>query len=97
MIDLPNELLSDFCRREGIRRLALFGSHLRGDATTDSDLDLLVEFEPGRSIGLLTMARLTRELSDLLGCPVDLRTHEDLSRYFRDEVAAEARTLYEAA
>lgn len=89
--------LDRFCQREGITRLAVFGSCLRGDARPDSDLDLLVEFEPDRSIGLLTLARLARELSGLLGRPVDLRTRDDLSRYFRDQVVREARVIFEAA
>ncbi|USN99346.1 MAG: nucleotidyltransferase family protein [Phycisphaeraceae bacterium] len=97
VVDLPSESVAQYCRREGIRRLAVFGSHLHGTATADSDIDLLIEFEPGRSIGLLTLARLTRELSLIVGRPVDLRTLEDLSRYFRDRVAGEARVIYEAA
>lgn len=73
-------------------RLGLFGSALRGELGPDSDIDLLVEFEPGQVPGLLTVARLEIELSEILGRTVDLRTLGDPSRYFRDEVAAHART-----
>ncbi len=92
--ELPREVLADFCRRHHIRRLALFGSALRGQLRPDSDIDLLVEFEPGHTPGLLGMARLERELSALLGRKVDLRTPNDLSRYFRDEVLREAEVQY---
>jgi uncharacterized protein len=94
---IDDEGLRVFCRAHGIRRLRLFGSALRGELHADSDLDLLVEFEPGRTPGLLGIARLELELEEMLGRPVDLRTLADLSRYFRDKVAAEARTLYDAA
>jgi len=75
--------------------LALFGSALREDFSEESDIDVLVEFEPGHTPGLLGMARLERELSHILGGrKVDLRTPEDLSRYFRDEVLREAEVQY---
>lgn len=96
-IAIDDEGLGDFCSRHGIRRLRLFGSALRGELRADSDIDLLVEFEPGRTPGLLGIARLELELAEMFGRPVDLRTLADLSRYFRDDVAAEARTLYDAA
>jgi len=87
--------LAEFCRRHHIRRLALFGSALREDFSEESDIDALVEFEPGYTPGLLGMARLERELSHILGGrKVDLRTPEDLSRYFRDEVLQEAEVQY---
>ncbi len=92
---LPGERsrLKEFCRRHHIRRLSVFGSVLHGNARPDSDLDLLVEFEPGHLVGLIRMAGIQLELSRLLGRPVDLRTPEDLSRYFRAEVVAEAEVL----
>lgn len=96
-IAIDDEGLRDFCSTQGIRRLRLFGSALRGELRADSDIDLLVEFEPGRTPGLLGIARLELELAEMFGRPVDLRTLADLSRYFRDDVAAEARTLYDAA
>lgn len=89
--------LAALCRRHRIRRLALFGSTLKGTARPDSDVDLLVEFEPHAKPSLFTMARIEMELSDLLGGKkVDLRTAQDLSRYFRDEVVRTAQVQYEA-
>jgi len=96
-IDVDRQALADFCRAHGIHRLALFGSALRGDIRADSDVDLLVEFEPGHTPGLLGIAELELELAPLLGRSVDLRTSADLSRHFRDVVVAQARTLYDAA
>jgi hypothetical protein len=91
------DALSAICHRRNIRRLALFGSTLKGTNRPDSDVDLLVEFEPQARPGLLTIARIEMELSDLLGGrKVDLRTAQDLSRYFRDEVVRVAEVQYEA-
>ncbi|HEV2854920.1 MAG TPA: nucleotidyltransferase family protein [Thermoanaerobaculia bacterium] len=87
--------LAEFCRRRHIRKLSLFGSTLHGDARPDSDVDLLVEFQPDSRVGLIQMARIERELSELIGRKVDLRTPADLSRYFRDEVLREAEVQYE--
>lgn len=91
-----NAFLRDFATRHGIRRLALFGSVLRGEDTPESDIDLLVEFEEGRAPGLLRMAELELKLGAVLGREVELRTYEDLSRYFRDDVRSQARVLYAA-
>jgi predicted nucleotidyltransferase len=89
--------LEAVCRRAHIRRLSLFGSMLNGTAGPDSDVDLLVEFEQDKEPGLLGLGRITAELSDLLGGrPVDLRTPQDLSRYFRDDVVRVAEAQYEA-
>lgn len=96
-ITIEDERLRAFCHAHGIRRLALFGSALRGELRPDSDIDLLVEFEPGRTAGLLGLAQLELELTTLLGPSVDLRPLGDLSRYFRDRVASTARNLYDAA
>jgi hypothetical protein len=94
-VSLPTEAIAAFCREHGIRRLSVFGSALRDDFTPDSDIDLLVEFEPDRIPGLLGIARLERQLSALLGGrKVDLRTPEDLSRYFREQVLQEAEVQY---
>jgi predicted nucleotidyltransferase len=91
------EALTALCRRHHIRRLSLFGSALKGTNRPDSDVDLLVEFEPDALPTLLTMAQIERELSPLLGGrKVDLRTAQDLSRYFRDEVMRTAQVEYEA-
>ena len=86
--------LNSFCRRNHIKRLSLFGSSLRGEETPQSDIDLLVEFHPGHIPGLLTLAGMEIELSNLLGKKVDLRTAQDLSKYFRDDVLNEARVAY---
>jgi predicted nucleotidyltransferase len=91
------EALEALCRRHRIRRLALFGSTLHGTAGPDSDVDLLVEFEPEARPSLLTMATIESELSSFLGGRrVDLRTARDLSRYFRDDVVRTAEVQYAA-
>ncbi len=88
--------IAEFCRENHIRRLALFGSALREDFGPESDVDVLVEFEPGHVPGLIRLAGLELDLSDIFGGrKVDLRTPEDLSRYFREAVVAEAEALYE--
>lgn len=93
-IELPKDQIAGFCRRNHIRRLAVFGSALRPDFNESSDIDILVEFEPDHIPGLFGMARMERELSIVLGRTVDLRTPEDLSRYFRQEVLKEAEVQY---
>ena len=91
------DALASICRRFYIHRLSLFGSTLKGIDRPNSDVDLLVEFEPDAKPSLLTMAEIELELSDLLGGrKVDLRTAQDLSRYFRDEVVRSAELQYEA-
>ena len=96
-LPLDQEALAQLCRRHSIRRLSLFGSVLKGTARPDSDIDLLVEFEPGKIPGLLGMAAIEAELSELLsGRRVDLRTSQDLSRYFRDEVERTAEVQFAA-
>lgn len=95
-IAIDPKMLADFCSRHHIRRLALFGSVLRADFSPQSDVDVLVEFEPGHVPGLLFFS-LEQELSNLLGRKVDLNTPGFLSPYFRDEVLAEAEVLYDAA
>jgi hypothetical protein len=96
-LPIPDEDLRLFCERHGIRRLSLFGSTLKGTAREESDVDVLVEFEAGRKPGLLGLAAMEQELSALLaGRPVDLRTPEDLSRHFREDVLREAEVQYAA-
>ena len=92
-LEMPRQRLAEFCRRHHIRKLALFGSILRPDFRPDSDIDVLVEFEPGFVPGLAFFT-MQEELSALLGRKVDLNTREGLSRYFRDQVLQEAETLY---
>lgn len=94
-IDMPQEAIAAFCRRNRIRRLSLFGSVLRDDFRPDSDIDMLVEFEPDARVGLMDLAGMQIELSQLLGREVDLRTPGFLSDYFRDEVLAEAEVQYD--
>lgn len=94
-IAVSREEIARFCRRYHIRKLSFFGSVLRSDFRSDSDVDVLVEFEPGRAPGFLRLASMERELSGLLeGRRADLRTPMDLSRYFRDEVMRNAEVLY---
>jgi len=93
-LSIDDASLARFCEQHHICRLALFGSMRRGTAGPDSDIDLLVEFEPGAKPGLIELSRLELELSDLLGRKVDLRTPQDLSRYFRDEVVKSAKVQY---
>ena len=95
-IEIPHDAIRDFCRRHRIRRLALFGSVLRDDFSPTSDVDVLVEFEPGTRVGLRFFA-MQEELAQILGRPVDLNTEGFLSRYFRERVLREAETVYDAA
>ena len=94
-VSIPKARLASFCRSRGIKRLAVFGSALRSDFGPDSDIDLLVEFEQGRTPGLLGIAGMELDLSDMLGRRVDLRTAGDVSRRFRQQVLNEAQVQYE--
>ncbi len=96
-IDIPHVAIADFCRANRIARLAFFGSVLGREFQADSDVDVLVEFCPGARVGYLAMARMARELSQMLGRQVDLRTPAELHRSFRATVVAEAVTEYVAA
>ncbi len=95
-INIPTDEVADFCRRHHIRKLMLFGSVLREDFGPESDIDVLVEFDPGTRVGLRFFT-IERELSELLGRKVDLHTPGFLSKYFREEVLAEAKVQYDAA
>jgi len=92
--EIPTELIEVFCRRHHIKKLAIFGSYLRGGFGPESDIDLLVEFDPEHIPGLLEVVGMEIELSELLGRKVDLRTPQDLSRHFRDEVVSQAEVQY---
>ena len=95
-VSIPNDTLDAFCREHGIKWLAIFGSALRDDFGPDSDIDVLVEFEPDRMPGLFGVAGMELELSRLFaGRKVDLRTPEDLSPYFRQDVLDAAEIQYE--
>lgn len=87
--------LKDFCKLNRINKLSLFGSYLDNSFKEQSDIDLLVEFEENSGYGLLDIARIERELSEMIGKKVDLRTPEELSMYFRDKVVREAQVKYE--
>jgi predicted nucleotidyltransferase len=94
-LSVSNDQIRGFCRQHHIRRLAFFGSVLRDDFGPSSDVDVLVEFEPGQVPGLLRLATIERELSVILGGRrIDIRTPRDLSRYFRDDVLAHAVVQY---
>ncbi len=95
ILSVDREALADLCLRHHIRKLSLFGSVLKGTERPDSDIDFLVEFEKGEAPGLLGLARIQAELESLLGGrKVDLRTPEDLSRHFRDQVIRSAEIQY---
>jgi len=95
-VEVPEQAIADFCRRHRIRRLCLFGSILRDDFRPESDVDVLVEFEPSATPGFGFFG-MQEELSALLGREVDLHTPGFLSKYFREEVLREAEVLYDAA
>lgn len=94
--DFSKAKIADLCRRWHIRRLALFGSAIRDDHRPESDIDVLVEFEPGHvpGFGFIT---IQDELTEIFGRQVDLHTPSTLSKYFRDDVLDRARALYDAA
>jgi predicted nucleotidyltransferase len=94
-VEIPHDQIAELCRRYRIRKLALFGSVLRDDFGPDSDVDVLVEFEPGHTPGF-GFITIQDELSTLLGRKVDLNTANNLSRYFRDAVVRDAEVLYAA-
>jgi predicted nucleotidyltransferase len=96
-IKMPDERIADFCKKNHISKLSLFGSVLRDDFSSGSDIDFLVEFKAGKVPGLIGISRMERELSEILGGrKVDLRTPQDLSKYFRDDVLAHAEVQYAA-
>ena len=93
-INLSQEEIQQFCQRHSIRKLSLFGSVLSDDFTKESDVDVLVEFESGKTPGLAIIT-MEDELSNMINRQIDLRTSADLSRYFREQVLAEAIVIYE--
>ena len=96
-IRIPKDQIAEYCKRNRVRRLSLFGSVLREDFGPDSDVDVLVEFEPGTRIGLIRLSGLEIELSNIVGRKVDLNTPGFLSKYFRDQILTEADVQYDAA
>jgi hypothetical protein len=95
-IELPTDRISEICERYGIRELAVFGSAARGDIQPDSDVDILVDFEPGARIGLIKFASLSEELEGLVGRRVDLVTKTGLKPRVRPVVLGEAQRVYPA-
>lgn len=95
-ISVDADRIAEFCRQNRICRLAFFGSVLREDFRADSDVDVLVEFEPRAVVGLIRLAGMERMLSEILERKVDMRTPGDLSRFFRDEVVKSAEVVYAA-
>ncbi len=93
-IPIDRQKISDFCRQHHIRRLALFGSVLRDDFRSNSDVDVLVEFEPDARVGFIGLGQMEIELSEMLNRKVDLRTPAELSRYFRQDVLRTAEVQY---
>ncbi len=91
---ISKDELEEFCLKNHIKKLSLFGSALRGELRPGSDIDVLVEFEKEHVPGLLRSCRIKNELTDLIGHEVDLHTANDLSRYFRDEVVKTAEVQY---
>lgn len=96
-IVIDRDVIAEFCRKHRISWLALFGSVLRDDFGPDSDVDVLVQLEPGVRLGLIGLAGLEIELSQLLGTKADIRMPEDLSHYFRDRVVRGAEVYYDRA
>ena len=93
-IEFPKEEIEEFCKKHYIRKLSLFGSALRDDFTPESDLDILVEFDASHIPGLIRLAGMEIELAGLLGRKVDMRTAQDLSPYFREDVLSSAKVRY---
>jgi predicted nucleotidyltransferase len=95
-ITIPKDKIDDFCHRHRIRGLYLFGSVLRQDFRPDSDVDVLVEFEPDAQVGFIALNRMQRELAALLGHPVDLVPREGLKPLIRETVLSSAEVVYAA-
>ena len=93
-IPIPSETITQFCQRYHIQKLSFFGSVLRADFSPESDIDILVEFEPQHIPGLISLSAMEQELSEIFQRKVDLRTPEDLSSYFRQEVIDSAIVQY---
>ncbi len=95
--EIPKQKVAKFCRKNHIKKLSLFGSALRDDFRLDSDVDILVEFEPAARVGLIKLAGLELKLGEILGRKVDLNTPGFLSKYYRKEILAKAEAQYDAA
>lgn len=91
---VPKDRIAKFCKKHHVRKLSVFGSALRNDFTPESDIDILVEFESAHIPGLIRLSGMEIELGEILGRKVDLRTAEDISRHFRQEVVDSAEVQY---
>ena len=97
-IKVDRERIADFCMRNRIRRLSLFGSFVRDDFGPDSEIDVLVEFAPDARVGFFKLFDLEQQLSEMLGGrKVEINTPNSLSKYLREDVLAEAEVQYEQA
>jgi uncharacterized protein len=94
---MPQERVTEFCQRNYVKKLALFGSAIKGELRPDSDIDILVQFEEGHVPGYFRLCEMENELTDIIGRQVDLRTPEELSKYFRNDVVKSAKVQYEIA
>ena len=94
--EISKENLAEFCRKNHIKKLSVFGSAIKGLLRPDSDIDLLVEFEQNHTPGLFSIVKMEIELTGMLGRKVDMRTLEDLSQYFRNEVTRNAELQYQS-
>ncbi len=96
-ISISKDKIADFCKQNQVRRLSFFGSVLRKDFGPDSDVDILVEFEPGTRMGLIRLSGLEIELGEIVRRKVDLNTPGFLNKYYRDKILTEADVQYDAA
>ena len=94
-LEIPKEKIAEFCKKNHIRKLSLFGSSVRRDFRSDSDIDILVEFEPDARVGLIKLAGLELELSKIFGRKVDLNTPGFINKYYREKVFSEAEVQYD--
>ena len=94
-LEISKEEIAEFCKKNRIRKLSLFGSSVRRDFRPDSDVDILVEFEPGARVGLIKLASLELELSKIFGRKVDLNTPGFINKYYREKVLSEAEVQYD--
>ena len=94
-LEISKEEIAEFCKKNHIKKLSLFGSSVRRDFRSDSDVDILVEFEPDTHVGLIKLAGLELELSKIFGRKVDLNTPGFINKYYRGKVLSEAEVQYD--
>lgn len=92
---ISKENITNFCKKHNIKKMSLFGSVLRNELTSDSDIDILVEFDKNNTPSFFDLYEMEQELSQYFnGRKIDLRTPADLSKYFRKDVLEKAEVLY---